>query len=622
MAAFILLFIVGIEDKRRRIAILGSASLFIALASWHLSQFFFLLLMGCASLFFIFRTEWEKHWTRTILIYLAGALAAACLPVLRQRAFIISQSMILCYALLAALVITPRFAKNGPARWWQKTVILGGVFCIMALIDLPFAARFKEYAHVFELFIYKVKFLGVMPSNPALLPFEARVFWAGDFNGATFDKLITAFKWYSPLIGLVPLFFLIGLAGKKLTRQEQFLGVLFLGAGFIYWLVDRLSVFFAPILALCLCIVPILLLRSLAKKKDSARRVAISPLAWIVYAFFGTIMMLNFIIVNKMKPVIGEIAANKTELFDWIRANTGADDPFVGNFSDGPMILLYTGRPVVLNSQYENSFIRRRTVEFYKAYFGTEDDLYAFCAKYGIRYVMARAAAAIDLKPGGDRWSAAFTGPLPEKCAAALIQFAPETMTHFAPVFDNAQYRIVQVLREGEKPATPWKRGYNPRFDPSLFEKSGSSYVNTDLSLKKIEAADELLRDAGPLFSEMVQAYQANALDRGRQIADLAREKLRKAAALDPKDYMIYSNWAILEAEGGNPGEAVNKVAVALSIAPSDRLLQRMFFDFAGRTAQWELAEIAGRKLLGGPVKFLQPSFPAAADRPGGPVEK
>jgi tetratricopeptide (TPR) repeat protein len=609
VAAFILLFIVSIEDKRRRIAILGGASLFIALASWHLSQFFFLLLMGCAALFFIFRTEWEKHWTRNILVYLAFALAAACLPVLRQRAFIISQSMILCYALLAAIIIKKRFEKGGVALWWQKVAILGGAFFVFALSDLPFVAHFKEYAHVFELFIYKVRYLGVMPSDPSALPFEARVFWAGDFDGATFDTLITAFRWYAPFIAAVPLFFLLGAARKKLTRQEEFVGVLLLGAGFIYWLVDRLSVFFAPILAVSLCVIPLLLFRMAAKKKGCSRSAKTSPFAWAAYAFFGIIMVLNFIIVNKMKPVIGEIAANKTELFDWIHANTGADDPFVGNFSDGPMILLYTGRPVVLNSQYENSFIRKRTVEFYKAYFGSEDDLHAFCTKYGIRYVMARAAAAIDDKPGADRWNAAFIGPLPEKCAAALIQFAPQTMTRFAPVFDNAAYRIVQVLRSGEKPATPWKRGYSPRFDASLFEKKGSFFVNTDLSLKRLDAADELLRDAGPLFSQMVQEYQANAADRGSKIADLAREKLRKAAMLDPKDHMIYYNGAILEAESGNLPAAVDKAAQALSIAPSDRLIQQMFFDFATRTGQWELSEIAGKKLLDDPANFWNRPF-------------
>ncbi len=611
VVGFIMLFIVGIEDNRRRIAVLGGASLFVSLASWHLSQFFFLLLMGCAALFFIVRGEWERHWTRNILIYLGFALAAACLPVLRQRAFIISQSMLLCYALLATLFITARLRITNPGRWWRKAAILCGVFFVFALIDLPFAARFKEYAHVFELFIYKIKFLGVMPSDPSLLPFEARVFWAGDFNGATLDQLIAAFRWYSPFIAAIPFFFLFGMARGRLTRQEQFLGLILLGAGFIYWLVDRLSIFFAPVLAISLCIMPVLLFRLAARRTTSTRRQAgnVSPLAWGAYAFFGAVMVLNFSIVTKMKPVIGEIAANKTELFDWIRSSTGADDPFVGNFSDGPMILLYTGRPVVLNSQYENSFIRKRTVEFYKAYFGTEDDLYAFCAKYGIRYVMARASAAIDLKAGGDRWSAAFIGPLPEKSAAALIQFAPPTMVHFAPVFDNAQYRVVKVLSPGENRAIPWKRGYNPRFDPSLFEKNGSNYVNTDLSLKRIEAADELLRDAGPLFSQMVQAYQANAMDQGRHAADLAREKLNKAAMLDPRDYMVYSNWAILEAESGGLQEAVNKVAMALAIAPSDRLLQRMFFDFSGRTEQWELSELAGKKLLQNPSNFCNRSF-------------
>jgi tetratricopeptide (TPR) repeat protein len=609
VAAFILLFIVGMEDKRRCIAILGSASLFIALASWHLSQFFFLLLMGCAALFFIFRTEWEKYWTRNILIYLAGALAASCLPVLLQRAFIISQPMLLCYALLAAIIIKKRFERGGPARWWQKVAIFGSAFFFFALSNLPFAAHFKEYAHVFELFIYKVRYLGVMPSDPSALPFEARVFWAGDFNGVTLDKLITAFKWYSPFIAAVPFFFLFGMVRGKLTRQEQFLGVVFLGAGFIYWLIDRLSVFFAPVLCITLCIMPTLVLRMMDRKPSRKKTTTENPVEWAAYFFFGITMALNFSIVNKMKPIIGEIAANKTELFDWIRANTSPDDPFVGNFSDGPMILLYTGRPVVLNSQYENSFIRKRTVEFYKAYFGTENNLYAFCIKYGIRYVMARAAAAIDEKPGTDRWNAAFVGPLQEKCAAALIQFAPQTMTHFAPVFDNAAYRIVQVLRSGEKPTTPWKRGYSPRFDPSLFEKNGSSFVRTGQSLQRLAAADELLRGAAPLFSQMVEAYQSDFSDRGRQLAGLAREKLSKAEMLDPKDHMIYYNWAILEAESGNLHEAVDKAAQALSIAPSDRLIQRVFFDFSSRTRQWELSEIAGKKLLEDPANFWNRPF-------------
>jgi tetratricopeptide (TPR) repeat protein len=78
---------------------------------------------------------------------------------------------------------------------------------------------------------------------------------------------------------------------------------------------------------------------------------------------------------------------------------------------------------------------------------------------------------------------------------------------------------------------------------------------------------------------------------------------------LDPKDHMIYYNGAILEAESGNLPAAVDKAAQALSIAPSDRLIQQMFFDFATRTGQWELSEIAGKKLLDDPANFWNRPF-------------
>ena len=607
VASFILLFVVGIADRRRRFPLAGSVALFVALASWHLSQFFFLMLMGCVGIFFVMRPEWERHWTRNILFYLAAALVAGCLlPVLRYRAFVVSQGMLITYALLLSLVLLRRLKKSGPASWRLRAGLLGGIFIVLALAELPFAAGFKEYAHVFELFIYKIRYLNVMPADPTLLPFEARVFWAGDFVGATMGKLLGAFKWYSPCILFVLISYAVGLARCKLTKQEQLLGLILCGSLFIYWLVDRLSIFLAPMLAVNLCVAPAVALRLFPRKASSRKARAgvgavIGPVDGTVLALLAVIMAANFLAVCRMQPVIDEIAADKTELFDWLRANTSPDDPILSNFPDGPMLLLYTGRPVILNSQYENTFIRKRTQEFNAAYFGGEEQLYAFCQKYGARWLCVRSTTAIETKPGSDRFGAARIGPLPANSAAALIQFAPRSMVHFAPAFDNSQYRVMQVLLPGVRPVAHWKRGYCPRFDPSLFEKENGCWVHTDLELQRIAEANQLLRDAGPLFSQMVSAFRSGAPEEGRRLAALAREKAERAAVLDPRDFTAYSNGAILEAEAGDTRGAVDRAAQALMIAPSDAMLQQMFFDFASRIGDWGVMELAGKKLLEDP---------------------
>jgi len=92
---------------------------------------------------------------------------------------------------------------------------------------------------------------------------------------------------------------------------------------------------------------------------------------------------------------------------------------------------------------------------------------------------------------------------LPAASAAALINFYPETMTRFTPVYDNNNYRIVRVLYEGDKKEDyAWERGYSSYYDPSLFIREGDYFVGTAESVRKITEAAKIIQDMDSIMAK------------------------------------------------------------------------------------------------------------------------
>lgn len=145
-------------------------------------------------------------------------------------------------------------------------------------------------------------------------------------------------------------------------------------------------------------------------------------------------------------------------MFRWIRENTPApgshalaeQGAFVGEIGICPQLLLYTGRPVVLNSQFENAPIRSRYEAYLQALFADDETaLVAFFEKYDARFLFLNRDWATASGRNSPRYLAGRTGRVDLRANVSRLHFAPNTLDHFRPVFENGKYRIFEYVPSG-----------------------------------------------------------------------------------------------------------------------------------------------------------------------------
>ena len=219
------------EEKRARWE-MGAALLWlVALASWHLTQFVLAVGVGATVLVYLGRGETPRRpWF--VLTLLVGAFAV---PVLRVKQFYLSPTMCVLVALSLAVWI------NGGRK--RATMVFAGWLAAFIAAGALLRTSYGEYAHVYQMFFYKLRFLGVKPSEPSLLPWEARCLWEGAFNTAALSDFWRYLMWCGPLAVV---------AAWKLEKREVERGVFVLFAVLLIplaWVVVRYFTFLAPVVA-------------------------------------------------------------------------------------------------------------------------------------------------------------------------------------------------------------------------------------------------------------------------------------------------------------------------------------------------------------------------------------
>src|SRR5208283_184839 len=181
----------ALQDLKRLDQILAALFWLAALASWHLTQFVMAPLLLAAVLVYLGRGETPPiPWF--VLTLAAGSLVV---PVLRAKQVFFAPTMCGLYALALAVWI------NG-GRKRAILVFAGWAAGLLALSALMQRSH-GEYAHVYDLFFYKLRFLGQRPAEPARLPWEARLLWEGGaFSTADWGEFWRSLKWCGPL-GLI-----------------------------------------------------------------------------------------------------------------------------------------------------------------------------------------------------------------------------------------------------------------------------------------------------------------------------------------------------------------------------------------------------------------------------------
>jgi hypothetical protein len=378
------------EDGWRHQVVAGLAWL-AALASWHLTQFVLAVGMAAAVLVYLGKGETPRRpWF--VLVMLVGSVL---IPVLWAKQFYISPTMCALYALTLAVWI------NGGRK--KATLVFAGSFLVLAGLGAFLQKSYGEYAHVYQLFFYKLRYLGVKPEDPALLPWEARCLWEGAFETASGKEFWRSLLWCGPLA-------VAGAwRGKRAGAEQRAFLVFALLLAPLSWMVVRFFTFLGW-----------------AAAAVAART------RWLAIPFVVLqLAMLDFKPLDR-GPVKPE---SYRSVAQWIQEHTPTNAVLLASVSESPVLLAHTGRPIILHSKFENRRVRERYRQFLEAAYGGEESLHEYCRRYGADYFVWDAG----FLSAGRRYKAGVAGE-----ATAL----PATSRWFKLEMSTDRFAVFRVLKE------------------------------------------------------------------------------------------------------------------------------------------------------------------------------
>jgi len=496
--------------------LVAAAALILALASWHLSQFLVLVVFLAAGLTGSGNSEtsrgyWPGPWWPA-LVYLGSGILAGFTPSLFSRGFFLSLPMA---ALAAWLVSTWWAQRNGSSEsrrllvWFVVLLLLGAVSVFNPLVE-------GDYNHVSGLLLHKIANGFVRPDDPSGLPFDVRVFWAPPFTSVNFSGAFAGLGYHLFLLGAAAVLLAFSAVRKRLNKVSA--GFLLTAlAYFLAWiLIERLGIVFWPV-----GVVAVVLAAQYLMEKDFLRKTGKASL--VVALVLLLTPVLNF--AGPMKDQIkmarrvhsgqsvrmstsdGGTAPFKVELFDWLRRETtGVGSPFPGKVAGGVLgevgvstqVLLYARRPVVLNSQFENTPIRQRYRRYLELLFGSDEQAFArFLAETQTAYLFINRNWATSEGPGSVSWQAGVEQDLSLDMVMLRLHFRPESFSFLQPVFDNEFYRVFRV---GARPVknlqgTAWDSRYNPIWDENSFNFSNGNLTDPAQDREILSAAENQWND-------------------------------------------------------------------------------------------------------------------------------
>ncbi len=332
-----------------------------ALASWHLTQFVLAVGVGAAVLVYLGKGETPRRpWFVVVL-----AAGAVLVPVLRAKQFYLSPTMCGLYALSLAVWV------NGGRK--KAFAVFVGSAAVLVTLGWLLQKSYGEYAHVYQLFFYKLRYLGVKPADPARLPWEARCLWEGAFETAGRCEWWRSLMWCGPLAA-------VGL--WKVGRMEDWGVAARVFAVFtlllvpLSWMVVRYFTFLGWAAAVMAAGVVAWPANPLRPGRAFLRRWAVAALAvW-------QLTRLDFQPLDRASVA----PAESREAVNWINDHTPTNAVVLASIAESPVFLTHTGRPIILHSKFENREIRERYRQFLEAAYGGEETLAAFCRQSGADY--------------------------------------------------------------------------------------------------------------------------------------------------------------------------------------------------------------------------------------------
>ena len=341
--------------RSARAFLLAGAALGAALATWHALRFFALLEVAVAVAAYA-RTGRSPFAARGAWALLVGpVLAGALVPAMAASGLLVS----LPFALVLGLVLlgtVPRLAAAGRPAGLSLLATLAA-----ALLFAGRLGRADAYGHVTDVLLAKLRFLGRMPDDPTVLPFDARLLWQGPFETLGFER-----GWYD--LGIALLLFLVAVVGAPRARAplDRALEDLTWVSLPVAWLIARTTIL--PGLLL-----PVASVVALARWRRRRLALGLASAALVLQA----LSFLNFARAFESSWYLPP--GRQTEiatLLGWLRTHVDPSEPIVADFVNSTAILAGTGNPICLQPKYETETSRRNAQAFLETFFhGTPEEL-------------------------------------------------------------------------------------------------------------------------------------------------------------------------------------------------------------------------------------------------------
>lgn len=444
-----------LRDDRPTVALTGALLLVIALAAWHVTQFFFLVFVGGIVLTVLLHGP-SALPRRCFTAYAAAVIAAAfALPVLRAKFYFVSLPFMLTCGLLLILYLRPD--KREWSRRKSGLVILGSLL-IPAAAALAAQTVTGSQSHVFAVLLAKLRHFAVLPSDPGALSFEARVMWTSSFVNLTWREIRILFA--STLVfgglGLLSIvrdFFLR--RAQPSTTLLLYLNVVTLPLAVIFCRLTVLAVFFTALPAVC----------AWPRRRHWLRYAFAALFACCLY--FEVAKFIGIGIVPRLySEPVRPAPALLSELTGYLKTHTPPGSPVLAMFERGPSIAAFADRPVLIHPKFESRELRDKIREIYTALFEPEPVFYEACRKYKARYFVFEPNMAIVAGPRSLPYIAGHKG-LPTGSTAFACQFAPETLKHLRPVWQTPNFRVFEIADEPLRAYSP--RPYMVIYDQMAF---------------------------------------------------------------------------------------------------------------------------------------------------------
>ncbi|MCX7625852.1 MAG: hypothetical protein N2Z21_06535 [Candidatus Sumerlaeaceae bacterium] len=526
------------RSSSRLVACLILASLFqgLAFASWHMARPIFELHAAAILLFALLGGVSSREQRIASAWFLSCSPWWFGLPLLQVRSYSITPNLVA----LLVIAITLILAQKPTHRLFGWAVAFLGWLCAQQMQSVA------EDSHVAEVLLAKLRHGFVKPLNPQLLSPEARLMWIEAFNSPALTEILGQ---ATPVVAVASL---LAVLGRRricaLWRRDaawRGIVVLFFAWSIAYLLFQRLVLLFSFGVSVVLGL-------ALSESLRSRKRLTAFALSTVVLLPFASYYV-DIPIAAQLRHKLALRSSSPSTRFEnrmadtrdvlqWLRTHTSRDDVIVAWFGLSSQIYAYADRPVVVQSKFENPYIRPKVLHLAQALVSQPSELAGFCRRYGASYLVYEATMVLHQGTESFRYVAGCSR-IATTSSIALLHFWPHELRDFRLVYQNRSFRVFEVL--GDRPARAKQThfGWFPLYDRQWCGVTNSSgELDDDALARAVERASDM---ENRLIIAQVLASEAKLAEALRVARTLLAQEPRfwQAAVLMARIYARAGNW-------------------------------------------------------------------------------